>query len=116
VAAGRPAATLYSDNGQLIGTHFGGPTWQARDGSFVKALRVDGVTVDPDAIPWLLLKATTQSAGPDGDRLAGTKFIQRIATAGGLEPAAGMCDAETIGSQQEVPYTADYLFWKATDA
>jgi hypothetical protein len=111
-----PRATLYGDNGQLIGTHFGGPTWEARDGSFVKAQRVDGVTVDPDAIPWLLLKATPQSVALDGDRLAGTTFIQRIATTGGLEPAAGECTAETIGSQQEIPYTADYVFWKATAA
>ena len=59
---------------------------------------------------------TTESAGPDGDRLVGTKFIQRVATAGGLEPPAGECNAETIGSGQEVPYTADYLFWKATGA
>jgi hypothetical protein len=109
-----PRATLYGDNGQLIGTHSGGPTWQARDGSFVKAQRVDGVTVEPDAVQWLLLRATSQSAGPDGDRLAGTTFIQRIATNGGLEPAAGECAAETIGSEQEIPYTADYVFWKAS--
>lgn len=111
-----PRATLYGDAGQFIGTHSGGPTWQARDGSFVKAQRADGVTVDPVAIPWLLLKVTTESAGPDGDRLVGTKFIQRVATTGGLEPPAGECNAETIGSRQEVPYTADYVFWKATGA
>jgi Protein of unknown function (DUF3455) len=108
-----PRATLYGDNGQLIGTHFGGPTWQARDGSFVKAQRVDGVTVDPDAIPWLLLKATTQSAGPDGDRLAATTFIQRISTTGGMEPPAADCNDATAGSEREIPYTADYRFWKA---
>ena len=111
-----PRAALYGDGGQLMGTHFGGPTWQARDGSYVKAQRVDGVTVDPTAVPWLLLKAAVQSAGPDGDRFAGTTFIQRIATTGGLEPAAGECTAETIGGRQEIPYTADYVFWKATGA
>lgn len=109
-----PRATLYGDNGQLVGTHFGGPTWQARDGSSVKAQRVDGVTVDPTAIPWLLLKATTQSAGPDGDRLTATTFIQRINTTGGLEPAAADCADATLGSEREIPYTADYRFWKAT--
>ena len=109
-----PRATLYGDSGQLIGTHFGGPTWQARDGSLVKAQRVDGVTVDPDAIPWLLLKATTQSAGPDGDRLTATTFIQRINTAGGLEPAPADCVDDTLGSEREIPYTADYRFWKTT--
>ena len=109
-----PRATLYGDNGQLIGTHFGGPAWQARDGSLVKAQRVDGVTVDPDAIPWLLLKATAHSPGPDGERFAATTFIQRISTTGGLEPAAADCNDATVGSEREIPYTADYRFWKAT--
>ena len=108
-----PRAELYGDNGQVLATHFGGPTWEAKDGSWVKAQRVDGVTVDPGAIQWLLLKFTTRAAGPDGDRLAGTTYIQRIATAGGLEPAAAECDADAIGSVREIPYTADYRFWKA---
>ena len=108
-----PRAELYGDAGQLIATHFGGPTWQARDGSIVKAQRVDGATVDPSAIQWLLLKATTKAAGPDGDRLANTSFIQRIATTGGLEPPAADCHTDALGSQQEIPYTADYRFWKA---
>ena len=43
----------------MIGTHFGGPTWQAKDASTVVGKRVDGVTVDPTAIPWLLLEATS---------------------------------------------------------
>jgi hypothetical protein len=107
-----PRADLYGDNGKLIATHFGGPTWQAKDGSYVKAQRVDGVTVDDSAIQWLLLKATVTAAGPDGDRLEGTKFIQRLATTGGLEPAAAECDADAIGAEREIPYTADYRFWK----
>ena len=45
MAPRRSQANLYGDNGQLIGTHFGGPTWLARDGSLVKAQRVDGVIV-----------------------------------------------------------------------
>jgi len=34
-----PRATLYGDNGKVIGSHFGGPTWQARDGSSVVGRR-----------------------------------------------------------------------------
>ena len=109
-----PRATLYGDNGQPLATHYAGPTWEARDGSTVKAARVDGVTVDPTAIPWLKLKATSASAGADGDRLAATTYIQRINTAGGLAPAAATCNADTAGTQSESPYTADYVFWKAT--
>ena len=91
-------------------THFGGPSWQAKDGSRVVAQRVDGVTVDASAIPWLLLSTVSTTAGPDGDRLAKTTFIQRIATTGGLAPAAADCNAATVGHVVEVPYTADYYF------
>src|SRR6059036_1002722 len=39
------------DNGKLIITHFGGPTWQAKDGSKVVGQLVDRVTVDATSIP-----------------------------------------------------------------
>jgi hypothetical protein len=109
-----PRADLYGDNGKLITTHFGGPTWQAKDGSEVVGTRVDGVTVDATAIPWLLLSAASTASGPDGDRLAKTTFIQRIATTGGLTPPAADCNASSAGATNEVPYTADYYFWKAS--
>jgi len=110
-----PRADLYGDSGQVIATHYGGPTWEAKDGSKAIGTRVDGVTVDTTAIPWLLLSATT-SAGPGGDRLVPTAFIQRVATVGGLPPAAADCNAETVGTVEEVDYTADYYFWKRQDA
>ena len=107
-----PRAKLYGDNGRLIVTHYGGPTWESRDGSAVVGQRVDGVTVDPTAIPWLLLSATRASSSTRFGMLAGTTFIQRVATAGGLAPAAAQCNAATAGTKREVPYTADYYFWK----
>jgi hypothetical protein len=110
-----PRANLYNDHGKLLTTHFGGPTWQAKDGSTAVGSVVDRVTVDPTAIPWLLLSASG-AAGPDGDRLAATTFIQRIATTGGLAPAAADCNLATAGIRQEIPYTADYYFWKAKGA
>ena len=106
-----PRADLYGQNDQLVGTHFGGPRWQAKDGSTVVGQRVDGVTVDQTAIPWLLLSASG-TGGPDGDRLADTSFIQRVNTVGGLEPTAAECTTATVGTTDEVPYTADYYFWK----
>jgi Protein of unknown function (DUF3455) len=108
-----PRANLYDDNGKLIITHFAGPTWQAKDGSRAVGHVVDSVTVDPTAIPWVLLSAST-TPGPDGDRLVATTFIQRIATTGGLAPPAADCNAATAGTVAEVPYTADYYFWKHT--
>ena len=110
-----PRADLYGDNGKLITTHFGGPTWQATDGSSAKGTLVRPAPVDPTAIPWLLLSAKG-TPGADGDRLAETTFIQRIATTGGLIPPADECNAGTAGTVNEVPYTADYYFWKATGA
>lgn len=107
-----PRANLYNDKGKLLMTHFGGPSWQAKDGSKVVGRREAKANVD-GAIPWLLLSAASTTAGPDGDRLARTTFIQRIATTGGLAPAAGECNATTADDVVEVPYTADYYFWKA---
>jgi uncharacterized protein DUF3455 len=109
-----PKADLYGDNGKRIATHFGGPTWQARDGSKVVGQRVNGVTVDPASIPWLLLSAASTSPGPGGDRLVDTTFIQRVSTTGGLPPAAAGCNLGAAGTTAEVPYTADYYFWKAS--
>jgi hypothetical protein len=111
-----PRANLYDDAGKLLTTHYGGPTWEARDGSTVKARRDIGVTVDPTAIEWLRLSAASTAAGPDGDRLEGTTYIQRINTTGGLAPAPAECNAATAGTRTEVPYTADYVFWKATSS
>ena len=88
-----PRADLYDDKGKHRGTHTGGPTWQDQDGSTVVASRVDGVTVDPTAIPWLLLKATPTAPG----KLGKTTYIQRIATEGGLAPAASSCTAGGAG-------------------
>jgi hypothetical protein len=107
-----PRANLYDDHGKLIVTHYGGPTWEARDGSTVMAARAGQANVDPTAIPWLKLRATSTSPGADGDRLGRTAFIQRVATTGGLAPAAADCNAATAGEQVEVPYTADYYFWR----
>jgi hypothetical protein len=108
-----PRANLYDDHGKLVITHFAGPTWQAKDGSRVVGRLVDSITVDPTAIPWLLLSAST-TPGPDGDRLVATTYVQRIATTGGLAPPAAECNATTAGAVAEVPYTADYYFWKRT--
>jgi hypothetical protein len=111
-----PRANVYDNDGKLVATHFAGPTWQATDGSTVVGRRIAAVTVDRTAIDWLLLAAASTASGREGDRLAGTTFIQRLNTAGGLAPPTGHCRAATAGARAEVPYTADYSFWKASDA
>lgn len=103
-----PRADLYDDGGRLVATHYAGPTWQHKD-SKVVGKREAGVKVDPTAIDWLRLSATSTTPG----RLGKTTYIQRIHTTGGLTPAAADCNAATAGTTREVPYTADYVFWKA---
>lgn len=103
-----PRANLYDDKGKLIITHDAGPTWESKDGSTVVGRRVNGVTVDPTAIPWLLLEPVSATHG----RLAHTSHIQRINTTGGLAPGAGTCTPANAGAVEEIPYTADYYFWK----
>jgi hypothetical protein len=112
-----PSATLVDDGKEII-THFAvpaGPVWKGIDGSSVVGARVAGVTVSPNAIPWLLLsaKSTTTPSGPGGIRLHITTYIQRVNTTGGLAPTS-VCDTTTAGNVARVPYTADYYFYKAT--
>jgi Protein of unknown function (DUF3455) len=111
-----PEATLVGDNDKEIIKHFAGPTWQAKDGSTATkdpATPNKAATPNATAIPWLLIK-TTAAAGPSGDRLAHTTFIQRVNTTGGLAPAAADCTAATVNTTKGVPYTADYYFCRAT--
>jgi Protein of unknown function (DUF3455) len=111
-----PEATLYKTTGvpKPIGTHFlnfasGRPVWQLKDGSSVEAARTETVPGGTGNIPWLLLEAVATTAGPDGDRLTSTTWVQRLNTSGGVAPA-GTC---TPGGRIAVPYSADYLFWRA---
>jgi hypothetical protein len=103
-----PRANLYKDNGKFLASHFAGPTWMTKDGSSVVAAAVANSPV-AGTIPWLLLQARSTTPG----KLARTTYIQRVATTGGVAPAAASCNASTAGTQAEVPYTADYYFWRA---
>jgi hypothetical protein len=44
--------------------------------------------------------------------VSGTTYIQRVATMGGVAPAAP-CGAGNMGAKQIVKYQADYIFWRA---
>jgi hypothetical protein len=125
-----PQATLFNDDDKQIITHFLSPnpeegglaraTWQhSRDTSTVWAKRLDlyaeSDVVEPGAIPWLLLKVVGTDRGPTGGhRLTATTYIQRVQTSGGKEPTTGCAQAPDVGQQALVPYTADYVFYKAT--
>jgi hypothetical protein len=97
--------------GRIRGSHYVGPTWEALDGSTVVGARAAGVTVDATAIPWLLLRAVSNTG--DG-KMSEVTYIQRVDTVGGLAPASG-CDAASVGADADVDYTAVYHFYRARD-
>lgn len=127
-----PQATLFlafrGEPRQQIVTHFlspdpmaaARPTWQhsfdsSRVWGRVLASSSDSAYVAPGAIPWLLLEAAGAAAGPLGGRqLARTTFIQRVNTSGGIAPVTGCSDGAHVGTQALVPYTTDYLFYRAS--
>jgi Protein of unknown function (DUF3455) len=100
-----PDAKLLNQGGSVIGRHFAGPTWQLKDGSWVKGRAVaKQAAPDATAIPWLLL----ESVGGIG-RLGTVRFIQRTGTHGGNAPG-GSCSQSAM---RRVPYTATYSFYEA---
>lgn len=110
-----PLATLYKTTGvpKAIGRHFRNPVttrpvWQLKDGSSVEAAAIVSIS-KAGTIPWLLLQAVDWTTGADGDRLTQTTYIQRLNTTGGVAPAVPC----TPGATANVPYTADYFFWRA---
>jgi hypothetical protein len=104
-----PEADLFDRGGKHIGKHYAGPTWESNDGSKVVGefqARADGP--DPDAIPWLLLRAKSTSGS---GVFSGTHSIQRVRTSGGKAPAA--CSETQVGKEARIPYEAVYDFYSA---
>jgi len=105
----QPDARLYDARNTQVGTHGAGPNWTSTvDGSVVtgaKAWQEDAPALD--AIPWLLLRATSNAGtGVFSD----VTYVQRVNTTGGKAPAAG-CDSAAAGKDTRVAYTADYYFY-----
>src|SRR2546426_12637571 len=99
-------ANFYGDGEDIVAIHYAGPTWQAIDGSKVVGTVVAKAD-QPDAIPWLLLRA----ASNEGSGLfSEVVYIQRLYTTGGKAPEAG-CDQAHDQAEVLVPYTAQYLFY-----
>ena len=100
-----PIATLFV-GGKTAGRHYAGPNWEMTDGSVVGgkvAARAPGASASD--IPLLKLEAVA----PKGEgQLSGITTIQRLNTRGG--GADGTC--ESLGAFLNVPYTADYAFYK----
>jgi hypothetical protein len=106
-----PVATLYADAEyhRKVGIHYGGPTWESNNGSKVIASRLEGCAPDETAIPWLLL----QTVSTDGPGIFNSvTYIHRVNTRGGLAPTA---PGISIGAVAEVPYSAEYYFYRGRD-
>ena len=130
-----PQATLFlklsfvgRENEQQITTHFFSPnpdeggtptvTWlHSLDSSAVwgraVATSTDPAFVAAGAIPWLLVQAVGKEPGLTGSNILGqATFIHRVNTTGGIAPTTP-CGSSTIGARTFVPYTADYIFYRA---
>ena len=98
-----PIATLILD-GQTVGRHYAGPTWEHMGGSAVTGKFLassPGATAND--IPWLKLEVASRRGR---GLLADIDIVQRINTAGG----ALRGDCEQAGALRSVPYSADYVF------
>ena|SRR5580765_316528 len=104
-----PAAILYAneDFDGEVATHYVGPTWESNSGSKVVGQRIAGCTPDPTAIPWLLLKAVSTQGPGIFQRVT---YIQRVSTVGGLAPST---PGTVVGQLAQVPYSAQYVFYRA---
>lgn len=102
-----PEAVLMDKTGKKVAKHYAGPTWEAYDGSqVVGQLVARANSPGGDSIPWLLLRAQSNSGRGHFGSVAS---IQRLHTAGGNAPPA--CSASQADQQLRVPYSADYFFY-----
>jgi Protein of unknown function (DUF3455) len=101
-------AELKDEKGNVIGSHFAGPTWKLNDGSEVTgkaAAHVD--SPDAGSVQWLLLNVVGHAGK---GLLANVTTIQRVHTHGGKAPAEG-CDASHPNAETKSSYTAEYYFY-----
>ena len=105
-----PDAKLMDRSGKQVGKYYGPPaTWEGMDGVKLTATQVAVAPAAPGSIPLQLVKANPAMGN---GMVSGTTYIQRVATMGGVAPAAA-CGAANMGAKQIVKYQADYIFWRA---
>ncbi len=107
----RPQADLFDTRGNPIGRHYQGPTWEAADGSkVIGQVQQQMAAPKPDAVPWLLLKAKSNTGT---GLFAKVTYIQRLNTLGGAAPPAPSegCDKGHTNAEIAIEYQADYYFY-----
>ena len=106
-----PDAKLMDRAGKQVGRYYGPPaTWESMDGSKFTGAQV-AVAPAPGTgnIPLQLVKANPATGT---GAMQGVTFVQRVATMGGVAPAAA-CAAGNVGAKQIVKYQSDYILYKA---
>jgi len=103
-----PDAKLFDAEGKIVGNHTAGPLWEYKEGSRVVGRVLKKIDMEPgSSIAWLLVEVVSHQ----GDGLfSNVSFINRVNTNGGLPPSSG-CDANHLGGEKRVAYTADYIFY-----
>jgi hypothetical protein len=105
-----PHATL-GEGTNVVGIHFGGPSWQGLDGSTVKGTKIASApSPDKSAVTWLLLSGVATGQGTFGK----ITHIQRLETVGGRPPSGG-CDASHLDTKVLVPYRSYYYFYRLSE-
>jgi hypothetical protein len=103
----QPEAVLLTKGGRNFGKHYGGPTWEADDGSkVIGEVVAHSDSPTPNAIPWLLLRAKSTSGS---GVFTAVQSIQRVNTVGGNAPVG--CRQDQAGQQLRAGYSADYIFY-----
>jgi hypothetical protein len=103
-----PVAKLMDAANKEVGKYYAGPTWESMDGSKVTGKQVAVAPSTPGNIPLQLVKA--EPAIGSG-AMSGITYIQRVNTKGGVAPS-DPCAAASAGTKKQVPYQADYVFYK----
>ncbi|WP_035139620.1 DUF3455 domain-containing protein [Fischerella sp. PCC 9605] len=103
-----PDAVLLNEQGQKIGKHYLGPSWESNDGSkVIGKVKTQADAPQASAIPWLLLQVRSH----EGDGIfSQVNWIQRLNTVGGKAPTQG-CDRVNANGEVRIAYQADYYFW-----
>ena len=109
VFVGPMAKLMDAQTQREVGKYYGGPTWEANDGSKVTGKQL---AVAPAAgtgnIPLQLVQANPAMGS---GAMTDVTYIQRLNTMGGVAPSAP-CAKANVGAKQQVKYQADYVFYK----
>ena len=105
--AGPEAKLADAKSMAAMGRYYAGPTWEANDGSKITGKQVAVAPAAAGNIPFQLVKAEGGSGA-----MRDVTYIQRVNTKGGVAPTM-TCDAASRGTKTTVPYSADYVFYKA---